>query len=413
MLRRFTRRGAPFTIAAWFTLTWLFQGCGGRDVMIAESFDAEAPPAFVEPDAGTPVTQVTLTEYCPSTECTVPYTTCTTSQYPCDVNLMTDPHNCGSCGFDCKGSGTATFDCISGKCAIRCKKDLSFGLLQNADCNGFVDDDCETMLGTNDNCNGCGDRCDDPAKPCVPDYKHASYKCGCDEGLIYCMTPRGAACVDPATDDNNCGGCGNVCDGAGKPEPPPHSEWGCLGSECGHLKCKDEYADCDDDLNVKPESSSNGCETSIETTDDCGACGKACAPGQACFARPDGFGGTLPPACICGPGETLCGIDCVKLLTDQKHCGACENNCKLPQDLFGDDEANSVPVCRYGACAVNCKDGFGDCNGDPKDGCEVNLMSDQRNCGACGNACDALAGQPCIGGQCAVRPCGEGEEAAR
>ncbi|MCC6766895.1 MAG: hypothetical protein IT293_19740 [Deltaproteobacteria bacterium] len=30
---------------------------------------------------------------------------------------------------------------------------------------------------------------------------------------------------------------------------------------------------------------------------------------------------------------------------------------------------------------------FGDCNGIPVDGCEVNTLSDNNNCGACASVC--------------------------
>lgn len=38
-------------------------------------------------------------------------------------------------------------------------------------------------------------------------------------------------------------------------------------------------------------------------------------------------------------------------------------------------------------CVYICDSGFADCNGDPADGCEVDLHSDVDNCGSCGNTC--------------------------
>jgi hypothetical protein len=46
------------------------------------------------------------------------------------------------------------------------------------------------------------------------------------------------------------------------------------------------------------------------------------------------------------------------------------------------------------ACAKN----YADCDKDPKNGCEINLMSDQWNCGACGNVCTSW--EYCALGSC-------------
>lgn len=382
----------------------------GRTIFLAGTPEAGPSPSFAEEDSGATPESHALTEYCPSTACTMPFVTCPASQFPCDVNLMTDPHNCGSCGFDCDPrNDSAEFDCISGRCTMKCTKTTIEGFTQSADCNGMVDDQCEITLGTNANCNGCGDRCDDPAKPCMPDFKNVGRKCGCDDGLVLCQTSQGPRCLDVAGNDKNCGSCGIACDGSSKPEAPPFSYWGCADSECGKLKCKAPHGDCDNDLSTDP--SSNGCETELTTSENCGTCGNACAPGQQCLSPVDVYGNPLSPRCVCGPGETLCGGACVNLLTDLRHCGACENECRRYKDTIDD---TVVPVCRYGSCSIECRLGFADCNGDVGDGCEAHLTTDQQNCGACGNACNALIGQPCIGGQCAVHPCDEEEpEGAR
>jgi hypothetical protein len=46
------------------------------------------------------------------------------------------------------------------------------------------------------------------------------------------------------------------------------------------------------------------------------------------------------------------------------------------------------------ACAKN----WADCDKDPKNGCETNLMSDQWNCGTCGNVCTSW--EYCALGEC-------------
>lgn len=59
-------------------------------------------------------------------------------------------------------------------------------------------------------------------------------------------------------------------------------------------------------------------------------------------------------------------------------------------------------MCVAGQCeGGGCMAGFADCNGDPGDGCEVELGTD-ANCGGCGDACSggAHATASCSGGAC-------------
>ncbi len=345
------------------------------------AFVAEAGPGECTEDSGC---DAGLVQYCPATGCPFPYATCPTSHFSCDVNLLNDPRNCGGCGRSCYegASGNATYVCLEGTCKLSCRQGT-------ADCNGLPDDDCETNLGTSNDCTACGDTCPDPAKPCIVDDQGKG-KCGCDLGQTYCGDQ---GCVDTQTSDDNCGACGTICDST-PPDgttPSAHTYLGCIGGECGQNKCENGWADCDG----KPE---NGCETSMFSATSCGSCTKACDPGQTC--RPYQGG---KPTCVCPPGKELCGNVCVDTGSDPLNCGACGNDCTLTNAL-----QNGIGYCAYGSCRYGCSQGWGDCNGNPQDGCEINLDSDPRNCGVCGNTCDIAGGQPCIAGRCAVEPCSGG-----
>ncbi len=89
----------------------------------------------------------------------------------------------------------------------------------------------------------------------------------------------------------------------------------------------------------------------------------------------DGSGG-------CPAGQSACGATgCSDPMTDPMNCGHCGNGCTA--------HAHQVAVCAAGVCgAATCAPGFGDCNHDPTDGCEVDL-STATNCGACGTVCSA------------------------
>jgi len=65
--------------------------------------------------------------------------------------------------------------------------------------------------------------------------------------------------------------------------------------------------------------------------------------------------------------------------------------------------SNSTAVCVAGACGLTCMGAYGDCNGDPIDGCEVDTSISTEHCGACGRACDGanVATAVCAAGLCA------------
>ena len=126
--------------------------------------------------------------------------------------------------------------------------------------------------------------------------------------------------------------------------------------------------------------------------------------------------------CLCASGLTSCTFEvgsipakggvifnakplttptgfCLDLTTDTSNCGACGNFCPYSSHML--DYA-----CLGGTCKGHCASGFDSC--DPANPCETNLMTDNNNCGACGNACSG-DGQGCVNGQCAcVANCGPG-----
>jgi hypothetical protein len=80
-----------------------------------------------------------------------------------------------------------------------------------------------------------------------------------------------------------------------------------------------------------------------------------------------------------GNGDNGCESD---LASDEKNCGACGNAC-------------DHGTCVGGACS--CAAGFADCDGDPTNGCEADTDTDASNCGACQHDC---AGAACAAGVC-------------
>lgn len=379
---------------------------------LGDGRDAEAPPpntgGFTTPDAGgdagTDLSEAgPTTLMCASNKCTGTFATCPNSANLCDTDLANDVNNCGRCGFAC-GDGVSglKFNCSEGTCQPAGCGFNAVGV-PLGDCDGFLDNGCEITLGTTtEHCAACGDKCA-PGVACIFDNKTYRGTCGCAAPLLDCS--GGAKCTDPRIDDANCGTCGTVCEPPEGLTAPPHSHYGCGNSECGKLKCDQappyyNFTDCNND--IKLGAASDGCEVDLARpdNDNCGACNNKCKDGQQCF-----FDQMRGPICECPAGTRFCSEQstCIDTSADPNNCGGCSLACPTPAEpvLF-----HATATCRSGQCGTECQEGWADCNGDMRDGCEVDLSKDPDHCGECGVSCDHSILQPCVGGKCAVEPCG-------
>ncbi len=373
------------------------------DVVLGVRADA-SPPMFTTPDASTDAGEAGATPpsetrgLCIATTCPWPYGSCIDGA-SCETNLSNDSNNCGACGNACPTSfpyRNMTSACVNGACQPQCKKQLGWGGEKTfADCNGTIEDGCETNVSDDpNNCGTCGNKCADGVR-CIDG------KCGCGAGQTDCN----GQCVDVKSDNDHCGVCGNKCaypTDAGA--PPPHMEYGCVNGQCGEPRCIsypwETWANCNGDL-------FDGCEVALRggprDPKNCGACGNKCVGDQVCWD----LTGDGVPECVCQPNETRCGspetydLGCYDLLTSVESCGACGHRCSA-------DAEHTKSACKKGLCEIECEAGWADCDDNPNNGCETNIASSGANCGACGHRCDTQAGQPCIEGKCAMTECDTG-----
>jgi hypothetical protein len=92
-------------------------------------------------------------------------------------------------------------------------------------------------------------------------------------------------------------------------------------------------------------------------------------------------------------GDPTDGCETV-LSNDRNNCGACGLTCT---------SANGTPACGGGVCSVACNAGFADCDANPTNGCETHVSSDPNSCGVCHLVCPGGNGTPsCGGGECAI-----------
>lgn len=119
----------------------------------------------------------------------------------------------------------------------------------------------------------------------------------------------------------------------------------------------------------------------------------------------------------CAPNEKVCSVSgeyqCVDKLSTAWGCGAPQcTPCALPNAKVSICSAN-------GSCeAAECNDGFRDCNASQQDGCETDIEGDERNCGSCGNDCSTQLSEEfsdgsrgvvgCALGQCVMAYCPDG-----
>jgi hypothetical protein len=115
------------------------------------------------------------------------------------------------------------------------------------------------------------------------------------------------------------------------------------------------------------------CVDQLTNQNHCGACNNACADGRICSSG----------ACVCLQGFSSCGNECANLQTDAQHCGSCDVAC------------GGGRVCQTGACV--CPPTLSLCG----DQC-ADLQKDAAHCGACGTTCQG--GQTCAAGQCVCPP---------
>jgi hypothetical protein len=154
--------------------------------------------------------------------------------------------------------------------------------------------------------------------------------------------------------------------------------------------------------------------------------GAACNDGNACtqtdVCEAGVCVGTNPVVCmpldqchdvgVCDPNSGLCsnppkadGTAC----NDGNLCttgDACEAGVCIGTPVVCSG-SNAMETCNptTGGCVVtSCTPGFGDCDNNPANGCEVNLLNDPNNCSGCGDVCSGApnATAVCNNGTCGI-----------
>lgn len=332
---------------------------------------------------------------CAIASCNVGFDNCDKGQFNenatgCETNIQSDIENCGACGSDCTVNGP-NWQCVFGTC---CEIQCAPGTLNCNECG--VDTVCETTIGT-DNCGACGLKCEfaNATPRCdVNAGAPTGYLCGfdCLDGYADCDGIAVNGCeVNLQTDVTKCGNCNTVCNTT---NGTPSCNNGVCGIQCivvgGVL-----YENCNN-------QTSDGCETPLNTNQNCGACGNACNATTVLNA----VGPTCTPA-GCGYASCQAGFDdcdgnpnngCETPLNTSDDCGGCNVACAVPNP-------GGTATCQTGSCAKGCVAGYGNCDGNFNNGCEP--LNTTTNCGTCAQGCSPphSTGASCPGGTCGFTGC--------
>jgi hypothetical protein len=222
----------------WHVVVAAIGGCNGQQADAGDSGAAACPNTA----SGAPAT-ITLTN--PTAAALAMAVSVTTDQATSgggDFALEAAPVpacTAGQQGNACNANGQPGL-CCSGSCGVASTSNSCL-----ASCNACPTDPSGHGTAL---CNGSG-KCD---IQCVGSYA----KCGTSS----CQ-------YDTSSDSNHCGSGCTSCGTA-----PQHMVgWGCSNGTCGG-SCASGYGDCNNNL-------SDGCETPLNTSANCGACGNNCAMG--------------------------------------------------------------------------------------------------------------------------------------
>ena len=358
----------------------------------------------------------------------------------CETDTALDINNCGACGSRCSAPANGEAACIDGVCGVR-----TCGV-RFKDCNTVATDGCEIdSFRDANNCGACGNVCaggPNATGVCV----QGKCQLACQAAYLDCDSNVPGCETNGASDLNNCGTCGTTCTAVGatnaacaagscistmcaspnrtcKAGPVdgcetdtstsvsncgtcgkqcgalPNATPGCAASNCGIGSCNTGYGNCDN-------AAANGCETNTtNNVANCGACGMNCPAlanaSVSCSASTCGLG-----ACNAGYGncDNNAANGCeISLTNDVANCGMCGKMCGAL--------ANATPGCAASTCGIgSCNTGYGNCDGNAANGCETNTTNNVANCGACGKNCPALANAStsCVASACGLGACNAG-----
>ncbi|MBS2032478.1 MAG: hypothetical protein JST54_31570 [Deltaproteobacteria bacterium] len=191
-------------------------------------------------------------------------------------DLANDPANCGHCDYACPAGQTCAHGACSGAGASCGTAALGQRCGDGGANQACCVDGCADILSANTDCGQCGHAClsgeSCEGGHCVvascggSDFEY----CAPDGGQSVCC---GSSCSDLASDPQNCGTCGVVCDGGG-----------CALFQCALATCTTGTQDqtCVAASGAPGTCCGGGCAETFIDPFNCGGCGIVCAITSPC-----------------------------------------------------------------------------------------------------------------------------------
>ena len=171
-----------------------------------------------------------------------------------------------------------------------------------------------------------------------------------------------------------------------------------VGMDCNGSDCVDD----NDRSHAGAEEACNGLDDDCDSIVDEGEFEALCPPAANVSQTACVEGTCELISCDMGFGD--CNLDiadgCELPLNTLTDCASCGAVCSVP---------NATTNCDALMCELStCDEGFADCDAAPENGCETSLRT-PTDCGSCGDVCELPnATATCTEGICAVERCDEG-----
>lgn len=379
---------------------------GEPDAEIDSGNDAEIAPgsdAMVGPDAGNdPETDAMV-----STDATV------------------EPE-CPGSGPGVKCEGNKRFACVEGQwaeqetCEHVCVAGSCSGVCEpgDRDCQGDVPRQCNAQgqwvdepacpfLCSAGNCTGVCEPNDRDCSGLVPRECNTQGQWVAETACPYVCSGEGVCSGSCSPGAKSCSGdVPRTCNSAGIWTNEPECPFVCSAGACIGV-CEPGDRDCS---GLTPRQCNAQGQWVSETP--CpfvcggeGVCSGSCSPGagsctgdvpRTCNSAGQWVSGTECPfvcsagSCIgvCEPGDTKCSGSQIQTCGSNGQWGSA-SSCPAV--------AGATSFCSASACTFDCNLDFDDCDGNPANGCEVNLNTNANHCGQCGHSC---CGGACGSGTC-------------
>lgn len=317
----------------------------------------------------------------------------------CETALTT-ASSCGVCGSVRNCTSTVVNTMSGGQCASALCTYTGACAANASDCDGSRANGCERTNSVA-SC-GCGaDNCNATSRH-VTGASCASGVCGftgCSDSYSDCDMAAANGCEVAPASPTSCGSaCGARVDCTSAPNVVTAT---CTAGACGISACATGSGNCDG-------NAANGCEANLNSVTSCGT---TCGARVDCSAAPNVQSATCTAGgcgiTTCNPGFANCDGNaangCEVNLNSVTSCGTM---CAGRVDCTGASNVNTA-TCSAGVCGITtCDAGFGNCDGNAANGCEVNLNA-PTTCGAtCGARTDCSAEPNVMTGTCSAGVCG-------